>query len=108
VMAQDVAVTILLAIGVGIELICCIGVLVMRDVFDRLHYTGPASTLGPVALAAAIVIAESLSSVSLKAVLIAALLLATNAVLTHATGRAAHIRRHGHRQLSPKGRDEQP
>jgi monovalent cation/proton antiporter MnhG/PhaG subunit len=107
-MVQDVAVTILLAIGVGIELICCIGVLVMRDVFDRLHYTGPASTLGPVALAAAIVIAESFSSVGIKAVLIAALLLATNAVLTHATGRAAHIRRYGHWQLLPRRKDEQP
>jgi hypothetical protein len=34
---------------------------VMRDVFDRLHYTGLASALGPAALAAAIVIAESFS-----------------------------------------------
>jgi monovalent cation/proton antiporter MnhG/PhaG subunit len=106
--AQDAVVALLLAVGVGVELLCCIGVLVMRDVFDRLHYTGLASSLGPAALAAAIVIAESFSWAGIKALLIAALLWVTNAVLTHATGRAAHVRRYGRWQLSPKGKDERP
>jgi hypothetical protein len=40
-----------------------------------------------------IVVAEVFSSGGLKAMVIAALILLTNAVLTHATGRAAYIRR---------------
>jgi multisubunit Na+/H+ antiporter MnhG subunit len=74
----------LLVLGVGIELACCVGVLVMRGVYDKLHYTAPATTLGAFAIAGAVVLRTPLAQFGLKALLVATALLVTNAVLTHA------------------------
>jgi monovalent cation/proton antiporter MnhG/PhaG subunit len=93
---QDVAVGGLLVIGVTAELICCVGVLVMDDVFDRIHYAGASTTVGPVAIAAAMVVQESLSTAGIKAVLVAVTLLVTNPVVSQATARAARVRQFGH------------
>ncbi len=98
--ASSIAVVILLVVGVAIELACCVGVLVMRDAHDKLHYIGPASILGPIAVAGAIVIRESLSQAGVKAIITAVLLIIANPVLTHATGRALYIRRRD--QLEPE------
>ncbi len=91
-----VVVDALVAFGVLVELGCCVGVFVMRDAYDQLHYTGPAAILGPLAFAAAIVAQEGVSQAGVKAVLVALLLVVANPVLTHATGRALYIRRRDH------------
>ena len=46
----------LLAFGVGMELTSVVGVLVGSTVYARLHFTGPASTFTPLALALAVAI----------------------------------------------------
>jgi len=89
---RELAVLALLALGVGVTLLSCLGVLVMRDAYDRLHYTAPAGVLAPPAIAAAVVLEERLSAAGIKAVLVALVLVATNPVLGHATARAARIR----------------
>jgi hypothetical protein len=38
---RDAVIAILLIGGVGIELLCCVGVLVMRGAYARLHYGAP-------------------------------------------------------------------
>jgi monovalent cation/proton antiporter MnhG/PhaG subunit len=97
----DVVVTVLLVLGVGIELVCCLGVLVMRNVYDRLHYTGPAS-FGAVLIAAAVVVREGLlSQIGTKAVLVAAVLLVVSPALVHATARAARLRERGELRAQP-------
>jgi monovalent cation/proton antiporter MnhG/PhaG subunit len=97
----DVVVAVLLVLGVGIELVCCLGVLVMGNVYDRLHYTGPAS-FGAVLIAAAVVIREGvLSQIGTKAVLIAAVLLVVSPALVHATARAARLRERGELRAQP-------
>jgi multicomponent Na+:H+ antiporter subunit G len=93
--ARDLAVVALLVLGVGITLLSCVGVLVMRNPYDRLHYTAPAAVLAPVAIAAAVVLEERLSAAGIKAVLVAIVLVTTNPVLGHATARAARIRQFG-------------
>jgi monovalent cation/proton antiporter MnhG/PhaG subunit len=98
-----IAVGLLVAIGVVVELACCAGVVVMRDVYDKLHFTGPATILGPLALAGAIVVQEGLNQAGIKALLVAGLLLVANPVLTHATGRALYIRQRDH--LEPASED---
>ena len=95
---HDSAIAILLFIGVGIQLVCAVGVLVMGNVYDKLHFLGPASMVAPVAIAAAVVIEELLSANGVKAIFVAILLLLSNPVLTHATARAARVREHGHWQ----------
>jgi multicomponent Na+:H+ antiporter subunit G len=92
---RGILVAALLVVGVGVTLASCVGVLVMRDAYDRLHFTAPATTIAPLAIAAAIVLEERLSAAGIKALLVALALLVTNPVLTHATARAARIRQFG-------------
>ena len=98
-----IAAAVLVTVGVAVELACCVGVVVMRDVYDKLHFTGPATILGPLALAGAIVVQEGLNQAGIKALLVAGLLLVANPVLTHATGRALYIRQRDH--LEPASED---
>jgi monovalent cation/proton antiporter MnhG/PhaG subunit len=87
---QDVVVYALLAAGVACELIACLGVAVMRNTYDRLHYVGPA-TLGGVLIAGAIWVREGPSGIALKATIVAAFLLVASPALAHATARASRI-----------------
>jgi monovalent cation/proton antiporter MnhG/PhaG subunit len=96
-----VVVAVLLAVGVASVLVSCLGVLVMRDALDRLHFTAPAATIAPVVVVAAVLVEEPLSSAGLKAVLVAVLIVVTTPVLSHATARAARIREHGHWRMLP-------
>ena len=98
---QAVVVDVLLALGVASVLLSCVGVLVMREALDRLHFTAPAATIGPVLLAAAVLVEEPLSSAGIKAVIVAVLIVVTTPVLSHATARAARIREHGRWRLLP-------
>ena len=93
--ADELLVAALLAVGVGVELLCCVGILAMRDAYDRLHFTGPASTLGPIAIAGAILVEESFSAAGFKALLVAVVLLVTNPLVVHATARAGRVRELG-------------
>jgi monovalent cation/proton antiporter MnhG/PhaG subunit len=102
--ASSVVVAALLVLGVTIELVCCIGVLVMDDAYDKLHYLGPAAIVGPLVIAAAVVVRESLSQAGIKALLTAALLIVASPVLTHATARALYIRQRDHVEHEPWGR----
>lgn len=86
---------VLLVAGVMVCLGSCLGVLVMRDPYDRLHFTGPANTVGATAIAAAVMVEQGLSAASLKVLLILAIVLFTNPLLVHATARAGRIREHG-------------
>ena len=102
----DILIAVLLILGVGIELICCLGVLVMSGVYDRLHYTGPAS-FGAVLIAAAVVVREGLlSQIGTKAILIAAVLLVVSPILVHVTGRAARLRERSELQAQPQEVEE--
>ena len=102
--AGSIVVPVLVALGVAIELACCLGVLVMDDAFDKLHFLGPAATVGPLLIAIAIVATESFSQSGVKALLTAALLIVASPVLTHATARALYIRRRDHIEQDPRPR----
>lgn len=101
----DFVVAVLLVLGVGVELLCSLGVLVMRGAFDRLHYTGPAS-LGAVLISAAIIVREGFTTIGIKAALIAVFLLIFSPVLVHATGRAALMRERGNPRARPDEMEE--
>jgi multicomponent Na+:H+ antiporter subunit G len=88
----DVVVVVLLSVGVAVAVLCCIGLAVAADVFDRIHFLTPASTVAPVLIAAAIAVKESVSAASAKAIVTALLIIVTSPVIGHATARAARIR----------------
>jgi multicomponent Na+:H+ antiporter subunit G len=94
--AASIIIDALLVFGVAVELACCVGVLVMDDAFDKLHYLGPAAIVGPSVVAVAVLIRSPLSQSGVKAVLTAVLMMVASPVLTHATARALYIRRRDH------------
>lgn len=85
---SNVAVDVLLAIGVTAQLLCCLGVAVMRTTADRLHYTSAGYTVGPFCVLAALLVREQLSSVGLDAIGAVALVFLAGPVVTHTTARA--------------------
>ncbi len=92
---QRALVDVLLGLCVAAELLCCLGLVAARTVFDRLHYAGAATTVGPFLVAAAVLVEEGWTLSGINALLAAVLLLVLNGVLTHATARVARIRRYG-------------
>jgi multicomponent Na+:H+ antiporter subunit G len=96
----------LLVVGVAAPLLGVVGVLVATDVYARLHFIGPGSIFGPLALAIAVVIDEGpVSQAGLKSILVALLLLGLSPVLVHATARAAYVRERGSLALPSSGED---
>jgi monovalent cation/proton antiporter MnhG/PhaG subunit len=100
----SIVVAVLLGAGVAIELACCVGVLVMEDAYDKLHYLGPAAIVGPLVIAAAVVVRESFSQAGIKSLLTAGLLIIASPVLSHATARALYIRQRDHVEPEPRRR----
>ena len=100
---RQLVVDVLLWVGVLLELLSCLGMVVMRSVYDRLHFSGPA-VLGLVLIAAAVVVQKSFSLVGDKALLIAAFMILAAPVVTHTIARAARVVQRGEWRL---GEDEQ-
>jgi monovalent cation/proton antiporter MnhG/PhaG subunit len=87
--ARDLIVDVLLGLGTGAEAVCCVGMVVMRNAFDRLHYGAAATTVGPILIGAGILVRESVSSSGLETIATVALLFLLNPVVETATARAA-------------------
>ena len=86
---------VLLATGGAVQVVSVLGVVLMRDALDRLHYLAP-SSLAALLVTAAIAVRESLfSQIGLYALLLTGFLLFTGPVLAHATGRAIDLHRRG-------------
>jgi multisubunit Na+/H+ antiporter MnhG subunit len=101
-----VIVAVLLALGVGLQLIACLGVAAMRDTYARLHYVG-VSGFGLAAIAVAVFVRETFSMIGDKALATAAVVLVTGPVLVHVTSRAARLRRLGGWAIQPGERVEE-
>jgi multisubunit Na+/H+ antiporter MnhG subunit len=84
---SNVAVDVLLGCGVAAQLLCCLGLVVMRTTSDRLHYASAGYTVGPFCVVAALLVREQLSSIGLQALAAVAILFLPAPILVHATGR---------------------
>jgi multisubunit Na+/H+ antiporter MnhG subunit len=93
---RDVVTWVLVGAGVAVQVFACLGVLWMRDAFDRLHYVG-ASAVGVFLVCAGVIVDAGPSLIGLKALLTAAFLLPTGPVLAHVTARAIHLHREARR-----------
>ena len=91
--AHDLALGLLLGFAVGTELLCCLGLVVMRDVYDRLHYAMAASTVPAFLLAAAVLVEEGWTQPGINTFVIVVVMFLTNPVLAHAVARVARTRR---------------
>ncbi len=94
------ATTILAIGGATLTLLSSLGLSVMRDDYQRLHFIAPPATIGAGALTLALWLGEPDRTFAVKATLSLLLLMAANAVVTHATARA--LRSQG---VHPTGHD---
>lgn len=91
---SHLAATILLIAGIALELFAVLGMVVMRNAFDRLHYVGLAG-YGALLIGIAILVRESWSLIGDKALLTGAVLLLIGPVLVHTTMRSLRTRERG-------------
>lgn len=80
--------------GVGIEVLAVLGVVIMRDAFDRLHFVGVAG-FGALLVGAAVMLRSGLSLLGDKALATGLLLVVLGPVLMHVTARSLRIRARG-------------
>jgi multisubunit Na+/H+ antiporter MnhG subunit len=85
---------ILLVAGGMLELLAVLGLCVMRNVYDRLHYVGLAG-FGALLIGVAIVVRESFSLIGDKALLAGVILVLAGPILVQSTARSLLIRERG-------------
>jgi monovalent cation/proton antiporter MnhG/PhaG subunit len=103
-MSENAVVDVLLGVGVTLELLCCLGVAVMRTTYDRLHYLSGATAVGPFVILAALLVREGLSSQTLDAIAAVSILFLAGPALVHAMGRAARRIDYGSPEAQPEER----
>jgi multisubunit Na+/H+ antiporter MnhG subunit len=84
----SIAVDILLGLGVTLELLCCVGVAVMRTTYDRLHYASAGTTVPAFLVLAAVLVREGLSAGGLAAIAAVGLMFLLGPVVLTATAKA--------------------
>jgi multicomponent Na+:H+ antiporter subunit G len=102
---RHLVVDVFLWLGVALTLLGCLGVVLMRTGYDRLHFASPA-VLGAVCIAIAVVVQKSFSLVGDKSILVAVLLIVLSPLLTHATGRAARVVERGDWRVTDEEAEE--
>jgi monovalent cation/proton antiporter MnhG/PhaG subunit len=85
----DLLVDVFLVLGVLCQFVCCVGVAVFQNVFDRLHYVGAGATLGPLLIGAAVLVRQTTSAAGITTMVIMTLVLVLGPALVIATARAA-------------------
>lgn len=93
--ARTVVADVLLGLAVLIVLASSIGILAMRDVYDKLHYVTPVALVAPVIVGLAILVQSGWSVNSLQTWLAIVFMVIAAPFLSHATIRAARIRDSG-------------
>jgi multisubunit Na+/H+ antiporter MnhG subunit len=103
---RAVVALVLLIAGGLLELLAVLGICVMRDAYDRLHYPGLAA-FGALLLTVAVVVRESFSLIGDKALLVGVILVLSGPVLTQTTVRSLLIRELGDWRVKARERSEQ-
>jgi monovalent cation/proton antiporter MnhG/PhaG subunit len=94
-MIRTILADVLLGAAVLTVLGCSAGIVVMRDVYQKLHYIAPLGTVAPVLVGLAVLIQSGWSANGLQTWLAIVFIVVSAPFLGHATGRAAMIREAG-------------
>lgn len=89
---RDAFVDVLLALAVLLVLASSLGVLLMRDVYQKLHFLTPVAIVAPVLVALAVLVQEGYSQKTVQTWLTLFFLVVASPLVSHATIRAARIR----------------
>jgi monovalent cation/proton antiporter MnhG/PhaG subunit len=85
----DLLVDVFLVLGVASQLIACVGVLAFPNVFDRLHFVGVGTTVGPLLVGAAVLVRQTTSAAGISTIVMMTVLVLLGPSLLIATARAA-------------------
>ena len=94
-MIQEVFADVLLGLAAAVVLASALGILVMRDVYRKLHFVTPAALVAPALVALAVFVQQGLDENTGETLLALLLVVIAGPYLTHATIRAARIREKG-------------
>jgi len=92
---REVCADVLLGLAVAIVLGASLGVLLMRDAYQKLHFVTPAALVAPVLVALAVLIQAGLVENSGETCLALAIMVIAGPYLSHATMRAIRVREQG-------------
>jgi monovalent cation/proton antiporter MnhG/PhaG subunit len=91
---REVVATVLIVLGGAVELLAVLGLCLMKDTYDRLHYAGLVS-VGALLIGLAVLFREGFSQIGDGALLTGVILVLTGPVLVQTTMRSFLIRQHG-------------
>jgi len=94
-MVREITVDVLLSLAVVVALASALGVAVMPDVYQKLHYVTPLATVAPVLVGLAIVVQSGWTAVAAQTWLTVLFVVMAGPVVSHATIRAAKVRADG-------------
>ncbi|HEY2638582.1 MAG TPA: monovalent cation/H(+) antiporter subunit G [Streptosporangiaceae bacterium] len=94
-MVRQIAVDVLLSLAVFVALASVLGVAVMPDVYQKLHYLTPLATAAPVLVGLAIVVQSGWTAAAAQTWLTVVFVVMAGPVVSHATIRAAKMRADG-------------
>lgn len=94
-MTHPILSSIFLFLAAAIALIFTIGLAVMRDPFQKLHFSAPIVCFCPLFISVAVFLENADPAARIKVVMISVMLFLMNSVLTHATSKAVRIREAG-------------
>jgi multisubunit Na+/H+ antiporter MnhG subunit len=111
-MARDIISDILLGLAVVVVASASVGVLVMRDAYQKLHYVTPAALVAPALVAAAVFVQAGLTENTGETLVALLIMVIAGPYLSHATIRAIRVRdkgdwRPGRRAEAAAGEKEQ-
>jgi monovalent cation/proton antiporter MnhG/PhaG subunit len=92
VIAREVIAIACLALAAAIVVASSIGILVMPDAYDKLHYITPAAIVAPVLVTIAIFVWMGLSENTGQTIIALAFMVLAGPFLSHATLRAIRVR----------------
>ena len=97
---RHILVLVFLALAVLVLWLCSIGIM-RGGPFNRLHFLGTASIVGPILITLAIFLDGSSLQASVKAATLAAIIVITGPATGHAIARAIRIRQEGMIKAEP-------
>jgi monovalent cation/proton antiporter MnhG/PhaG subunit len=95
VIVREIFADTFLGLATAVVLASSVGVLVMRDVYDKLHFVTPAALVAPILVTLAVLVRARFSATTAETFLVLLFMVIAGPYLSHATIRAARVREQG-------------
>ena len=94
-MVRDIGADVLLGLAVAVVISASVGVLVMRDPYQKLHFVTPAALIAPILVTLAVLVRMGLTENTAETCVALGFMVIAGPFLSHATVRAIRIREKG-------------